>query len=167
MEDQAYSLMGLLDMNMPMLYGEGKKAFHRLQLEIIHASNDQSIFAWSHGIDNGGTGSILADDPSSFLNCGKMELMGDDEFIEYLKEYAPEAELDLIEDQLGTFLVTNRGIQIWMPLCSTCTPFQAWLPCCYSPRLSPVTIPLSLWEFNYYRCPVLYIFDKVDPEGPL
>ena len=26
-EDRAYSLMGLLDMNMPMLYGEGK-AFH-------------------------------------------------------------------------------------------------------------------------------------------
>ncbi|KIM52910.1 hypothetical protein SCLCIDRAFT_140089, partial [Scleroderma citrinum Foug A] len=45
-EDRAYSLMGLLDVNMSMLYGEGKKAFHRLQLEIIRASNDQSIFAW-------------------------------------------------------------------------------------------------------------------------
>ncbi|KIM59630.1 hypothetical protein SCLCIDRAFT_125796, partial [Scleroderma citrinum Foug A] len=45
-EDRAYSLMGLLDVNMPMLYGEGKKAFHRLQLEIIRTSNDQSIFAW-------------------------------------------------------------------------------------------------------------------------
>ncbi|KIM67914.1 hypothetical protein SCLCIDRAFT_60339, partial [Scleroderma citrinum Foug A] len=45
-EDRAYSLMGLLGVNMPMLYGEGKKAFHRLQLEIIRASNDQSIFAW-------------------------------------------------------------------------------------------------------------------------
>ena len=33
-EDRAYSLMGLLDVNMPMLYGEGKKAFHRLQLEM-------------------------------------------------------------------------------------------------------------------------------------
>ena len=31
-EDRAYSLMGLLDVNMPLLYGEGKKAFHRLQL---------------------------------------------------------------------------------------------------------------------------------------
>ena len=45
-EDRAYSLMGLLDVNMPMLYGEGKKAFHRLQLEIIRTSNDQSILAW-------------------------------------------------------------------------------------------------------------------------
>ena len=38
-EDRAYSLMGLLDVNMPMLYGEGKKAFHRLQLEIIRPKN--------------------------------------------------------------------------------------------------------------------------------
>ncbi|KIM62439.1 hypothetical protein SCLCIDRAFT_59898, partial [Scleroderma citrinum Foug A] len=45
-EDRAYSLMGLLDVNMPMLYGEGKKAFHHLQLEIICTSNDHSILAW-------------------------------------------------------------------------------------------------------------------------
>ncbi|KAI6022265.1 hypothetical protein PISMIDRAFT_94096, partial [Pisolithus microcarpus 441] len=45
-EDRAYSLMGLFEVNMPMVYGEGKKAFHRLQLEIIRKSNDQSIFAW-------------------------------------------------------------------------------------------------------------------------
>ncbi|KAI6046520.1 heterokaryon incompatibility protein-domain-containing protein, partial [Pisolithus marmoratus] len=45
-EDRAYSLMGLLDVNMPMLYGEGKKAFLRLQHEVIRKSNDQTIFAW-------------------------------------------------------------------------------------------------------------------------
>ena len=64
-EDRAYSLMGLLDVNMPMLYGEGKKAFHRLQLEIIRASNDQNIFAW-YSIKVHPGGSILADDPSFF-----------------------------------------------------------------------------------------------------
>ncbi|KIM68466.1 hypothetical protein SCLCIDRAFT_105868 [Scleroderma citrinum Foug A] len=47
-EDQAYSLMGLLGVNMSMLYGEGKRAFQRLQLEIIRMSDDQSIFAWEH-----------------------------------------------------------------------------------------------------------------------
>ncbi|KAI6141590.1 heterokaryon incompatibility protein-domain-containing protein [Pisolithus tinctorius] len=31
-EDRAYSLMGLFGVNMPMLYGEGEKAFQRLQL---------------------------------------------------------------------------------------------------------------------------------------
>jgi len=33
-EDLAYSLFGLFDINMPMLYGEGRKAFRRLQEEI-------------------------------------------------------------------------------------------------------------------------------------
>ena len=63
-EDRAYSLMGLLDVNMPMLYGEGKKAFHRLQLEIIRSSNDQSIFIQDPLSDR--ISNILADDPSGF-----------------------------------------------------------------------------------------------------
>ncbi|KIK13029.1 hypothetical protein PISMIDRAFT_119679, partial [Pisolithus microcarpus 441] len=46
-EDRAYSLMGLFGVNMPMLYGEGKKAFQRLQLEIIRISSDHTIFAWN------------------------------------------------------------------------------------------------------------------------
>ena len=152
-EDRAYSLMGLLDVNMPMLYGEGKKAFHRLQLEIIRASNDQSIFAWGY---YGQTGSILADDPSFFLDCGRMELMGHDEFIQFVKEDVPEAELDSIEDRLGTFPITNRGIQIWLFLCPHREPrifFEAWLPCRRDPMDFPVAITLALWESNYYRGP--------------
>ncbi|KAF2758398.1 HET-domain-containing protein, partial [Pseudovirgaria hyperparasitica] len=45
-EDQAYCLLGIFDINMPLLYGEGKKAFRRLQEEIIKSSLDHSIFAW-------------------------------------------------------------------------------------------------------------------------
>ncbi|EME43659.1 hypothetical protein DOTSEDRAFT_54416 [Dothistroma septosporum NZE10] len=45
-EDKAYSLMGIFDVNMPMLYGEGPKAFARLQEEIIRTSTDHSILAW-------------------------------------------------------------------------------------------------------------------------
>ncbi|PVH83065.1 HET-domain-containing protein [Cadophora sp. DSE1049] len=40
-EDQAYSLMGIFDVHMPMVYGEGKRAFERLQEEIMKVSNDQ------------------------------------------------------------------------------------------------------------------------------
>ncbi|KAI4135929.1 MAG: hypothetical protein LQ341_005822 [Variospora aurantia] len=45
-EDIAYCLLGLFDVNMPLLYGEGSKAFRRLQYEIIKQSSDDSIFAW-------------------------------------------------------------------------------------------------------------------------
>jgi len=46
LEDTAYCLMGIFDVNMPLLYGEGKKSFIRLQEEIIKVSNDSSLFAW-------------------------------------------------------------------------------------------------------------------------
>lgn len=46
-EDRAYSLMGLFQVNMPTLYGEGgQSAFQRLQSEIFAASGDHSILAW-------------------------------------------------------------------------------------------------------------------------
>jgi hypothetical protein len=49
-EDVAYCLLGLFNVNMPLLYGEGKHAaFRRLQLEILKDSNDESIFAWRNG----------------------------------------------------------------------------------------------------------------------
>ncbi|KAK3317429.1 heterokaryon incompatibility protein-domain-containing protein [Cercophora scortea] len=45
-EDMAYCLLGIFDVNMPMLYGEGEKAFLRLQEEICKSSDDHSLFAW-------------------------------------------------------------------------------------------------------------------------
>jgi len=46
-EDIAYSMLGILDVNMQPLYGEGVKAFMRLQRELIDNSTDESIFAWT------------------------------------------------------------------------------------------------------------------------
>ena len=45
-EDMAYCLLGIFEINMPLLYGEGEKAFLRLQDEIIRSSTDLSLFAW-------------------------------------------------------------------------------------------------------------------------
>lgn len=42
----AYCLLGIFAINMPLLYGEGTKAFLRLQEEILKITDDQSIFAW-------------------------------------------------------------------------------------------------------------------------
>ena len=47
-EDTAYCLLGLLDVNMPLIYGEGLKAFRRLQEEIVKRNNDLTIFAWDN-----------------------------------------------------------------------------------------------------------------------
>lgn len=42
-EDRAYSLLGLFDVNVPLIYGEGPKAFIRLQEEIMKQKNDLSL----------------------------------------------------------------------------------------------------------------------------
>ena len=47
-EDRAYSLLGIFEVNIPMLYGEREKALIRLQHEIVKSSTDESIFAWWH-----------------------------------------------------------------------------------------------------------------------
>ncbi|KAF1846406.1 HET-domain-containing protein [Cucurbitaria berberidis CBS 394.84] len=46
-EDLAYCLLGIFDVNMPMLYGEGPKAFARLQEAILSQSADMSLFLWT------------------------------------------------------------------------------------------------------------------------
>ena len=46
-EDTAYCLLGIFNVNMPLICGESEKAFSRLQLELIRATDDESIFAWT------------------------------------------------------------------------------------------------------------------------
>jgi hypothetical protein len=45
-EDIAYCLLGLFELNIPLLYGEGDRVFVRPQEEIIRSTADSSIFAW-------------------------------------------------------------------------------------------------------------------------
>lgn len=70
-EDEAYCLLGLFGVNMPLIYGEGRKAFRRLQEEIIRSSDDQSILAWYATEEADGTGvDFLASRSSDFLESG-------------------------------------------------------------------------------------------------
>lgn len=76
-EDMAYCLMGIFDVNMPLLYGEGDKAFIRLQEEIMKESGDQSILAWDASGKHGGLPIIgaLATHPSQFLGGAAVEAL--------------------------------------------------------------------------------------------
>lgn len=70
-EDEAYCLLGLFGVNMPLIYGEGRKAFRRLQEEIIRLSDDQSILAWYATEESDGTPvDFLASRASDFLESG-------------------------------------------------------------------------------------------------
>lgn len=93
-EDLAYSLMGIFDINMPMLYGEGPKAFRRLQEHICNESDDETIFAWSlppDDPDSDPVSGLLAPSPSAF------------EFCQGLRPIA-------LHQQESGFTSTNRGL---------------------------------------------------------
>lgn len=93
-EDLAYCLLGLFEVNLALLYGEGQKSFRRLQEEIIRTSNDQSIFAWKHrDLRPMSTVAMLAQSPAEFREGGDIVLARD----------AP----------LGApYLVTHNGLQL-------------------------------------------------------
>ncbi|OBT47876.1 hypothetical protein VE00_01546 [Pseudogymnoascus sp. WSF 3629] len=70
-EDSAYCLLGIFDVYMPMLYGEGKRAFLRLQEEIIKRSDDYTIFAWPIRLDD--QPGLLADSPAAFADFAEAD----------------------------------------------------------------------------------------------
>ncbi|KAF4865674.1 Vegetative incompatibility protein HET-E-1 [Colletotrichum siamense] len=65
LEDMAYCMLGIFGISMPLIYGEGSRAFMRLQEEILKVSDDHSLFCWSWSAFSG-TGSLLASRPHAF-----------------------------------------------------------------------------------------------------
>lgn len=71
-EDEAYSLIGIFDVSLPIIYGEGRRAFQRLQEELLSKTTDATIFAWdrqeqgSPGGDWRQVADLLAESPKAF-----------------------------------------------------------------------------------------------------
>lgn len=104
LEDIAYCLMGIFGVNMTMLYGEGSKAFMRLQEEISKECNDNSIFAWQNidGAEAGkGPCGLLADHPRHFRDSWAVS--SEDGGIDY-----PNA----VFIAQTPFAMVNQGIQM-------------------------------------------------------
>ncbi|KAI1778913.1 HET-domain-containing protein [Hypoxylon cercidicola] len=75
LEDRAYSLIGLFDINMPLLYGEGDKAFVRLQEEILKETDDHSLLCWTVPKDSPRAWtleSVFAKSPDDFADSGNI-----------------------------------------------------------------------------------------------
>jgi hypothetical protein len=107
-EDVAYSLLGIFDVNIPMIYGEGQKAFRRLQEEIIRQSNDLTIFAWQHESDGrplGGSSPLLATSPGDFA------LHSTRRSRDLLRTLRPEHGWKWSETN-PEYAITNKGLRI-------------------------------------------------------
>jgi hypothetical protein len=98
-EDMAYCLLGLFDVNMPLLYGEGKKAFVRLQLEIIKQSDDDSIFAWHLNACDRHYHGLLATSPAAFRESSTIRTVY-------------EGNPTLSHAPSSPYTMTNKGLQI-------------------------------------------------------
>jgi hypothetical protein len=109
-EDIAYSLMGIFDIHMPLLYGEGEKSFIRLQEEIMRNSDDQSIFAWKR---SDFYRQLLARSPNDFAESRNIFPLG-------------------ILGKSGPFAMTNSGLQVSLfliPCDETKGIYRACLDC--------------------------------------
>lgn len=81
-EDMAYCLMGIFNVNMPLLYGEGPKAFIRLQEEIMRETRDDSLFAWCSTKETAAEApyrGLFARSPGEFLDSADIEHFDADE----------------------------------------------------------------------------------------
>ncbi|VBB79509.1 Putative Vegetative incompatibility protein HET [Podospora comata] len=101
-EDEAYCLLGIFGIHMPLIYGEGFQAFQRLQQEIVKSIGDMTILAW--GSVQGGQGSseglqgLFAPSPDAFWIPGVINCL----------------------PSLPDITITTRGLRVsrntWMPL---------------------------------------------------
>lgn len=113
-EDQAYSLLGICGVNIPLLYGEGTRAFVRLQEEIVKMSLDHSIFAW---------------EPWSLLHSG---LLFSPACYGFRNAGSIRNAANVIDDD--SYVLNNRGLRITLPIYETTTydgDLLAFLNCQY------------------------------------
>ncbi|KAI1131676.1 heterokaryon incompatibility protein-domain-containing protein [Nemania abortiva] len=127
-EDIAYCLLGIFGINMPLIYGEGDKAFIRLQEEIAKDHNDLSLFSWvaesERETESQPFRGILAKSPSEFAHCSGVMAFND-----YL---GPNPE----------FSLTNNGLRMEAKLgLSTNMGYVLALDC--------VTVPAEPPSFSY------------------
>jgi hypothetical protein len=118
-EDMAYCLLGIFDINLPLIYGEGHRAFQRLQEEIIKTSDDPSIFCWKTKSSTFATWrGCFANSPAEFVDSGGIDLC-DSEFATTNK-YNDLGTPNEFRFGMTAWSMTNRGLSVTMPI----VPFE-------------------------------------------
>ncbi|KAL6892130.1 hypothetical protein GGI43DRAFT_196890 [Trichoderma evansii] len=119
-EDIAYCLLGIFNITMPMIYGEGgDQAFFRLQEQIMKVIGDDSILAWGFTNESSATktskataGNIMAKAPLDFANSG--HIIRRDQSLKYTRPVD----------------ISGGSIRAYLPLLITSTGQMAGLLSC-------------------------------------
>ncbi|KAI1785471.1 HET-domain-containing protein [Ganoderma leucocontextum] len=131
-EDEAYSLMGILGVHLPTIYGEGRFAFIRLQEEVLKQTSDQSLFVWGLALrdnvelvddapsdvthfweeprqsiwDGSYVRNLFALSPRDFASSAKTSVLPRHSFLEQLRLNCP----------LSDYTMTSHGIRMTVPV---------------------------------------------------
>jgi len=152
-EDVAYSLLGIFGVNMALIYGEGSKAFIRLQEAIAQSTNDLSLFAWvADGPDPPPSSvrdyhGILAGSPQDFAGCGNLRWTSD-----------PRRR------SRQSFAVTNKGVEFQTLLRIDREAGDYLMPLyCYIPAWEvQVFAPVVMIAIRLVKTPAGFVRHKAD-----
>jgi hypothetical protein len=140
-EDLAYCLLGIFDVHMPLLYGEGSKAFIRLQKEIMKGSTDQSLFAWT---------------PSQTSTVCKRGILA-----QCPKDFSQASQIVRNGSNTHPYAMTNKGLQITLPI--ICTELDEWALMANGKEWEFTAI-LSCHEEGHFNGPIGIELGKVGGE---
>ncbi|KAF6813875.1 het domain protein [Colletotrichum musicola] len=149
LEDMAYCLLGLFNVNMPLLYGEGERAFTRLQEEILKETDDQSLFLWAlptkEEVDPDALHGLLASSPRLFSKVN----------FDHVRPLPPSRS-----QESAPVSITNQGLRTSMmlvPCESKDDAYYALLDCIVGRTLdavkdwSPCIVLRRLWGDQFAR----------------
>ncbi len=105
------------NVNMPMLYGDGERAFIKLQEEIMKISDDPTKFAWTPTENHGG--GLFAPSPALFSNSSQI--------VRRRARFGLKGK-----NETTTFATTNEGFLFKLPMkpiiqCGTSARGLLWL----------------------------------------
>jgi hypothetical protein len=162
-EDEAYCLMGIFGVHMPLLYGEGRAAFRRLQEEILRFSEDETILAWSGPRSTFGA---LASCPKWFKSSGRFRhyfpwsglsgpsKSGKFDVVGFAKFKSTRTAI--IDRGVVPWMMTARGLQCALPLWTY--PDFPWtsyaLLRCWTEQGKQLVIPLQRLHGNIFSRPL-------------
>jgi hypothetical protein len=104
-EDIAYCLLWIFGVNIPLLYGEGRRAFQSLQEEIFKVVDDYTT-AWPYFGNNSPKKSVLASSPAAFTNVRDRLLLHSHGFT------FPDIDINSVEPPR----LTAKGLRMTLPL---------------------------------------------------
>lgn len=110
-EDIAYCLIGICDVNMPLLYGERQRAFLRLQEEIMQRNADQTVFCFKSDND----GELLARCPDDFADSSAYSMVHNARKPFSLNNIGLEIELELSTIGLNTYIAALDVVDSGQP----------------------------------------------------